>query len=60
MKSILSPARTEEGKRIRKEKGDNGGIKFHEGRTLQVTQSYTSNTITSVQKDNLLLEVYSL
>lgn len=35
-------------------------IKFHEGRTLQVTQSYTSNTITSVQKDNLLLEVYSL
>lgn len=54
MKAILSPVRTDEARRLRRM-----GVDKFSGRTLQVTdREPTSNTITSVQKDNYLIEIY--
>ena len=46
--------RTEEQKRIRRLVGDNGGIKF-QGKQPNVREDGCSNTISTTQKDNLIL-----
>ena len=56
MKSILSPIRNEEGRALRKMYGDKGD--FFRNRTPTPRTDGISNTITSVQKDNHLLEIY--
>ena len=54
--SILTPVRTEYGKAIRKQYGDNNIPESrHNLTSLQPKQDGTSNTITSVAKDNLLI-----
>lgn len=55
--SILTPVRTEYGKAIRKQYGDNNLPESrHNLTSLQPKQDGTSNTLTSVAKDNLLIE----
>jgi hypothetical protein len=56
MKAILMAVRDEEAKRIRRKLGDKGGIKFRHG-TYQARSEH-SNALTSVVKDNLLMELY--
>ena len=58
MKSILSPIRNEEGRALRKMYGDKGD--FFRNRTPTPRTDGISNTITSVQKDNHLLEIYEM
>lgn len=54
---ILTPVRTEYGKAIRKQYGDNNLPESRHNLTkLQPKQDGTSNTLTSVAKDNLLIE----
>ena len=55
--SVLTPVRTEYGKAIRKQYGDNNLPESRHNLTqLQPKQDGTSNTLTSVAKDNLLIE----
>ena len=55
--SVLSPVRTEYGKAIRKQYGDNNLPESRHNLTqLQPKQDGTSNTLTSVAKDNYLIE----
>lgn len=55
--SILTPVRTEYGKAIRKQYGDNNLPESRHNLTqLQPKPDGTSNTLTSVAKDNLLIE----
>ena len=55
--TILTPVRTEYGKAIRKQYGDNNIPESrHNLTSLQPKQDGTSNTIASVAKDNLLIE----
>lgn len=55
--SILTPVRTEYGKAIRKQYGDNNLPESRHNLTqLQPKQDGTSNTLTSVAKDNYLME----
>ena len=56
MKAILTLARTEEGKALRRQKKD-VGIKFKEGRQWMMRTDGIANTLTSVLKDNLLMEI---
>jgi len=54
--SVLAPVRTEYGKAIRKQYGDNNLPESRHNLTqLQPKQDGTSNTLTSVAKDNLLI-----
>jgi len=54
--SVLTPVRTEYGKAIRKQYGDNNLPESRHNLTqLQPKQDGTSNTLTSVAKDNLLI-----
>ena len=58
MKSILSPIRNEEGRRLRRIYGDKGASFRNKTHTPRIDG--ISNTITSVQKDNHLLEIYKI
>ena len=58
MKSILSPIRNEEGRRLRRIYGDKGAS--FRNKTPTPRTDGISNTITSVQKDNHLLEIYEM
>ena len=44
-------------KLLRREIGDNGGIRF-QGKKTALRLDGLSNTITSVLKDNILVEIY--
>lgn len=48
--------RTEEQKRIRRIIGDNGGVRF-QGKQPALREDECSNTISTVEKDNLILEI---
>lgn len=55
--AILTPVRTEYGKAVRKQYGDNNLPESRHNLTaLQPKRDGTSNTLTSVTKDNLLIE----
>lgn len=56
--AICVSCRDEVAKAIRRALGDNGGIKFRHG--TYAFRGGWSNAIDSVQKDNLLMEVYEL
>lgn len=55
---ICVSIRDDEAKRVRRELGDNGGVKFRHG-TYGFRAEF-SNALDSVLKDNLLAEVYEL
>ena len=59
MKAILAMKRTEEGKEIRRQMKDKG-IGFRQGRCLYPRTDGLCNTLTGVQKDNLLIEIGTL
>ena len=58
LNAICVSIRDEEAKRIRRALGDNGGVKFRHG--TYAFRGGWSNALDSVQKDNLLMEVYYL
>ena len=58
LSAICVSCRDEIAKQIRRALGDNGGVKFRHG-TYNFRAGW-SNAIDSVQKDNLLMEVYAL
>ena len=54
---VIRYERTEAMKQLRREIGDNGGIRF-QGKKTALRLDGLSNTITSVLKDNILVEIY--
>lgn len=56
LSAICVPCRDEVAKSIRRALGDNGGVKFRHG--FYRFRGEWSNTIDSVQKDNLLVEIF--
>lgn len=51
---ILRPCRTEKAKAIRRKYGDRGGYCKFKDKMFLPAEDGNSNTITSIQKDNLL------
>lgn len=58
VEGICVPKRDEEAKAIRRVLGDNGGVKFRHG-TYDFRSEFC-NTIDTILKDNLMLEVWRL
>lgn len=58
LNGILLPRRTDEEKELRRKVGDYGGLHF--SKTAFDFRSTISRTITTIEKDNQILEVYSL